>query len=288
MDRSHCSNRILEKIEKIFSSSGLSYRLVKFTSREHSIEEINKAKSQGYDTLVMGGGDGTVHNLFNLAFEKDFTFGIIPLGTVNALANSLHIPADPEKACRVILGNNIRKVDVGRAAGRLFTCFGSVGFDASVVHTIDPGAKVRWERFAFGCQGVKRLFYLHELEPFHVTIQPSGKILRGYSMIISNIPNYAGFNIFSEKPDDGEMEILVFKKNTMFDYLFSAAKMGISGTKAGAKQNETLFRSKVTKLLVHSDKSLFLQLDGEAITHSPGKELIFEIMPRASRFLAPG
>lgn len=287
VDRSHCSTRVLEKIEKIFSGSGLPYRLVKFTSKEHSIEAIEEAKTQGYDTLVMGGGDGTIHNLFNLAFERDFTFGILPFGTVNALANSLGIPMDPEEACRVILEGNIRKVDVGRAAGRLFTCFASVGFDASVVHTIDPEAKVRWERIAFGCQGVKRLFYLDELAPLDVTIQPSGKSIRGYSMIVSNIPNYAGFNFFSEKPDDGKMEILVFKKNTVFHYLFSAAQMGISGPNAGVEENDNLFRSEVTSLSVHSEKSLFLQLDGEAIPHSPGQELIFDIMPRASRFLSP-
>jgi diacylglycerol kinase family enzyme len=287
VDRCHCSNRVLEKIEEMFSRAQVPCRLEKFTSKQHSIEAISQAKAQGYDTLIMGGGDGTIHNLFNLAFEKDFTFGIIPLGTVNALADSLGIPVDPEEACRVILEGNVRKIDVGRAAGRLFTCFGSVGFDASVVHTIDPESKVRWERIAFGCQGVKRLFYLDELAPFDVTIQPSGKTLRGYSMIVSNIPNYAGFNFFSEKPDDGKMEILVFKKNTVYDYLVSVAQMGISGPTAGMEENDNLFRSKVTSLTVKSDKSLFFQLDGEAISLSPGEELVFEIMPRVARFLSP-
>ncbi|MBN1901623.1 hypothetical protein JW926_09905 [Candidatus Sumerlaeota bacterium] len=287
VDRAHCPQRLLEKIEHIFSQSGAPFRLVKFSSKDHSIDAINEAKEQGFDTLVIGGGDGTIHNLFNLAFEKDLTFGLIPLGTVNALANSLGIPTDAENACRIILKGAVRNVDVGRAAGRFFTCFGSVGFDASVVHTIDPAAKVRWERIAFGYQGMKRLFYLDDLAPFDIFIPSSGKKLRGYSMIVSNIPNYAGFNFFSEKPDDGEMEILVFKKNTAIDYLFSAAKMGISGPKAGLEEDETLFRSKVTSFSIHGDKPLYLQLDGEAIPLSPGEDIAFDIMPRASRFLSP-
>jgi diacylglycerol kinase family enzyme len=235
----------------------------------------------------MGGGDGTIHNLFNLAFDKGYTFGIIPLGTVNALARSLAIPSDPISACRVILRGNVRHVDVCRTAGRLFTCFASVGFDASVAHTINPRAKVLMERIAFGYQGIKRLFYLKEIAPFEVEIPQLGKKLQGYSIIISNIPNYAGFHFFSEKPDDGKMEILLFKRNTIPDYLLSAGKMLVNRN-AGLDKDKRLFRATMTELFIRSTHQLFLQLDGEPVSLSPGQEIKFEIMPRASRFLAPG
>ncbi len=286
VDRAHCSPRLLRRIEDFFSKQESVFKIVPFTSREQSLQAINEAGEGGYDTLVMGGGDGTIHNLFNLAFDKGFTFGIIPLGTVNALAHSLGIPSDPIKACRIILGGHVRHVDVCLAAGRLFTCFASVGFDASVVHTINPKAKVLMERIAFGYQGVKRLFYLDEIAPFEVEIPQQGKKLVAYSIIISNIPNYAGFQFFSEEPDDGKMEILVFRKNTIPDYLLSVGKMLVS-KKAGKKNDESLFRTKITELFIRSPRHLFLQLDGEPVSLSPGQEIKFEIMPRASRFLAP-
>ena len=287
VDRAHCSPRLFRRIEDYFSEHAIPFKIVPFTSKEHSAEAINEAKEGGYDTLVMGGGDGTIHNLFNLAFDKGFTFGIIPLGTVNALARSLGIPSDPISACRVILRGNVRHVDVCRTAGRLFTCFASVGFDASVAHTINPRAKVLMERIAFGYQGVKRLFYLKELAPFEVEIPQLGKKLRGYSIIISNIPNYAGFHFFSEKPDDGTMEILLFKKNNIPDYLISVAKMGVSGPDAGREENDYLYRTKVTSLSVRSPHKLFLQMDGEPVPLSEGEEIRFDIQPSAARFLAP-
>jgi len=273
-------------MENYFSEHASSFKILPFTSKEHSLKAINEAKEGGYDTLVMGGGDGTIHNLFNQAFDKGFTFGIIPLGTVNALARSLGIPSDPIKACRVILGGNVRRVDVGRAVGRLFTCFASVGFDASVVHTINPRAKVLMERIAFGYQGVKRLFSLKEIAPFEVEIPKLGKKLKGYSIIISNIPNYAGFHFFSEKPDDGKMEILLFKRNTIPDYLLSAGKMFVNRN-AGLEKDKCLFRATMTELIIRSAHQLFLQLDGEPISLSPGQELQFAISPRAARFLSP-
>ena len=121
VDRSHCPPRVIRGMEEILSTHGAGNRLVKFTSREHSIKAINEARREGFDTLVMGGGDGTIHNLFNLAFEKDFTFGIIPLGTVNALARSLNIPRDPLKALEAAINGSIRNVDVCKEAGRFYT-----------------------------------------------------------------------------------------------------------------------------------------------------------------------
>jgi len=287
VDRHHCSPKLIGKITRMLEKQGHDFRLVKFTSRDHSVQAIEKAKAQGFDTLIMGGGDGTVHNLFNLSFEKDFTFGIIPLGTVNALARSLGLSKNPEKALYSVIKGRIRNVDVGKVAGRLFTCFASIGFDASVVHTINPRAKVLMERVAFAYQGIKRLFSLKELAQFRAEPLPLGKTLSGYSLILSNIPNYAGFHFFSQKPDDGSMEMLLFKRNTILDYLASVAKMGIQGSKSGAGKDKRLFRTKATTLTVKCPQELFLQLDGEAVRHIPGEDLKFEIMPGAARFLSP-
>jgi len=286
VDRPHCSAQNLRAIKQTLAHSGLPHQIVQFTSKEHSAQAIKEAQAQGFDTLLIGGGDGTIHHILNLSFGKGFTYGLIPLGTVSALARSLRIPNDPTAACRIALSGRARWIDVGRAAGRLFVCFGSVGFDASVVHTIDERFKLRWERAAFAVQGVRRLLHLREIAPIDVEIAPSGESARGYSLLIGNLPVYAGFRLFSDKIDDGKMEILLFRKNTIRHYLWGVAKSLISRRRGGAGDS-LLRRADVERVTVRSHRQLFLQMDGEPIPHRAGEDIIFEVLPRAAAFLVP-
>jgi len=286
VDRSHCSPDTIRKMEHLFTVRRVPFRIVKFTSREEAVTAMEKGRVEGFDTLIMGGGDGTVHNLFNDAFDKGFSFGVIPMGTVNALAVSLNIPHDPLEACRVVLEGRIRKIDVGRAAGRLFTCFASVGYDASVVHTIDQQSKIRWKRAAFFIQGLRRLARLKELRSFRVKIPPSKKRMRGYSLIISNIRHYAGFDFFSEEPDDGKMGMVLMRKNTPLDYIRSVGKMFFTRKKK-VEHDPLIYRSEIIKLTLKSRGHLFLQLDGEPIPLEKGRRVTFEILPHAAAFHAP-
>lgn len=286
LDRPHCTPKEMAAIERALSGSGHPHRIEKFTSREQAHNAIEEAALEKFDTLLIGGGDGTIHHIFNLSFGKGFTYGLIPLGTVGALARTLHIPHDPTSACRIALSGNVRRIDVGRAGGRLFVCFGSVGLDASVVHTIDERFKLRWEGAAFAVQGVRRLLRLCEIAPIDVEIAPSGGTERGYSLLISNLPVYAGFRLFSGKIDDGKMEILLFRKNTIRHYLRGVARAFISRRRGGA--GDCLLHSAEAERVVARSKSrLFLQLDGEPIPHSAGEDIIFEVLPRAASFLAP-
>lgn len=57
-------------------------------------------------TLVVAGGDGSLHAAVNALHRADAlstTVGLIPLGTGNDLARTVHIPRDPESAARVVL-----------------------------------------------------------------------------------------------------------------------------------------------------------------------------------------
>ena len=286
MDRSHCPEPTLTGIRNLLLENKVDFEIIPFTSREESVQAVESALSEGFDTLIMGGGDGTIHNLFNLAFEKGFTFGIIPLGTVNALARSLGIPLDPLAACRTLLQGHVRKIDVGRLAGYWFTCFASIGFDASVVHTINEQSKIRWKKAAFVLQGIRRLFRLGEISPIELKILPSEKVFNGYSVMISNIPVYAGVRMFSDQPDNGKMELILFKRNRISDYLAGAIQMLLK-IPFGDDRDKRLLRSDLGGLIISSSDKIFLQLDGEAIAVEPGSDLTLEILPKAAEFLAP-
>src|SRR5436189_1988233 len=72
-------------------------------------------KANGIDIAISGGGDGLVGGVITHIAESSLPLGILPLGTANDIARSLHIPLDLPEAAKVIaLGKEI-EVDIGEA-----------------------------------------------------------------------------------------------------------------------------------------------------------------------------
>ena len=72
-------------------------------------------KANGIDIAISGGGDGLVGGVITHIAESGLPLGILPLGTSNDIARSLHIPQDLKEAAQVIAQGNEHLVDVGVA-----------------------------------------------------------------------------------------------------------------------------------------------------------------------------
>lgn len=107
----------------------------------HAVELARQTGEQGFDLLLVLGGDGTVHEVINglmqLPEGKRPAIGIVPLGSGNDFAQSLGIPLDLPEAARRALTGEAKRMDVGQLQdehGRTEyfdnTC--GAGFDAIV------------------------------------------------------------------------------------------------------------------------------------------------------------
>ncbi len=72
-------------------------------------------KANGIDIAISGGGDGLVGGVITHIAESGLPLGILPLGTSNDIARSLHIPQDLKEAAQVIAQGDEHLVDVGVA-----------------------------------------------------------------------------------------------------------------------------------------------------------------------------
>src|SRR6266702_3410432 len=70
-------------------------------------------KANGIDIAISGGGDGLVGGVITHIAESGLPLGILPLGTSNDIARSLHIPQDIGEAAHVIAQEREQEVDVG-------------------------------------------------------------------------------------------------------------------------------------------------------------------------------
>lgn len=72
------------------------------------------------DTVIVGGGDGTVSAAAAAAAEHGITLGILPLGTMNLFARSLSTPRTMRAAAAALADGRPVRVDMGEVNGRPF------------------------------------------------------------------------------------------------------------------------------------------------------------------------
>ena len=125
------------------------------------------ARDPGVGTIVVGGGDGTLHTAANALAETGKPLGVLPLGTLNHFARDLGIPSDLEDALRVVAEGPRRRVDVADVNGRVFLNNCSIGLYVDAVRqrerlrTLHGWAK--WTAMARGAWEALRRFRVFRL-----------------------------------------------------------------------------------------------------------------------------
>jgi diacylglycerol kinase (ATP) len=134
------SRQLIPKLKE-WSAAHSDFSVVTTEDRGHAQQLAREAAFDGFDIVVAGGGDGTVHEVVNGLFEAGQTgtkLGIIPLGSGNDLAFALGIPLDPKTAVSHLTTGTPRAVDLARIEdenGRFCVVDNNIGigFDAMVV-----------------------------------------------------------------------------------------------------------------------------------------------------------
>ena len=124
-------------------------------------EAVDDARTGQVTTIIAGGGDGTINEVFGAALEAEppagCSFAVLPLGTANDFSKSIGVPADDLTAAMMIAaGDTARPIDVGRFDGRPFFNMATGGFGARVTAETDPELKKRLGGLAYLLTGVSR------------------------------------------------------------------------------------------------------------------------------------
>lgn len=300
----------LARMDRILAESGHPYQIAISRSLEESRQLVKQAEESGFDTLWMGGGDGTINVLLNQVMPTKMTLGVVPMGTVNALARAFGIPMKSEDACRFLLAATPRSMNLGCVnKTRLFLCFASVGFDAAVVHDVGGAFKRVGGRLAYAAAAVASVFSMKRIVPFTMHAKDGAQLIedetkphpppshttaaavptqdRGYSLVVSNISNYAGFTLFPDAhPTAGSMEMWLFRDRRLDAMaVWSAVTLlGLNRWKRHLRRNVGHYF--VRNFLLESHQPLYLQVDGEAVILEDGRRLEFEFQKEAVRVLA--
>jgi diacylglycerol kinase family enzyme len=122
-----------KRLEEIFAMAGREARITVTKSGAELHAAAQQAVQAGCDTLVAGGGDGTINTAASAVVGTRTPLGVLPLGTLNHFAKDLGIPLDLDEAAKVLLDGTVCQVDVGQVNGRVFLNNSSLGVYPTIV-----------------------------------------------------------------------------------------------------------------------------------------------------------
>lgn len=98
----------------------------------HGAEIAARAKADGYDAVIVAGGDGTVNEVASALRSGRTALGILPFGSGNGLARHIYGSIDVDHALDIIARAETSQCDYGTINDIPFFCTFGLGFDARV------------------------------------------------------------------------------------------------------------------------------------------------------------
>jgi YegS/Rv2252/BmrU family lipid kinase len=256
----------------------------------HAIELARQAGEQGYDMVIAMGGDGTVHEVVNGLMQvperQRPTLGVVPVGSGNDFAHTLHIPKQSDRALAHALGGEASPVDLGLMTDEhgyqeYFDNTLGMGFDAIVTIRSHKLPIVRG--FLMYLTAVIQTILLNH-NPARVQIETDQEKWEDQVLMTTICNGGREGGGFMLSPDssmtDGLLEFLTVRKVSRLK-MFSLIPEFMNGTHRRFTNDIRMGVCK--KFTLTSDLPLYIHADGEIITSfgSNLRKVGFEVIPGA-------
>ena len=177
--------RDIARVSSVFREAGAAVDVMETGENRAAGPKAKRAVAEGYDAIVVCGGDGTIFDVIQGMAGSGVALGIIPFGTGNVLAQNLKIPRNPVAAARWILRSRPISVPLGKITccapeGRqswLFAMAAGMGVHAALMSEARRSGKDVTGRAAYFVAG-GRLLLNHPVQPFDIAITTTSGAIR--------------------------------------------------------------------------------------------------------------
>jgi YegS/Rv2252/BmrU family lipid kinase len=207
--------------------------------------------------------------------------GIIPTGTANDLARTLHIPADVDKAIQIIADGNTRAIDLGSVNDKLFFNVASVGLSVELARELTPDLKRNFGKFGYALAALQ---VLARARPFRIQIDSTDRKISTFSLqvAVGNGRYYGGGNLVSGEAaiDDSLLDLYSLE----FVHAWRLLLMFWSFRRGEHIQQKHVRGLQGAEFEVRTKRPRPVNADGEIVTQTPAS---FKVLPRAIEVFAP-
>ena len=248
-------------------------------------EAVQEVLGDGYEFLILGGGDGTVSSVVDFLADRGTLLGLLPLGTANDFARTLDIPEDIEEACKLIANGKVVDIDLGLAGDNFYVNVASVGLSVEATRALSPWLKKSTGPLAYPVAAI-RAFLKHE--PFSARLTfPEGdhepvEYDRLLQVAVGNGRFYGGGMIVALESgiDDKTLDIYAIDLGRRRD-LIGAVRYLKSGDFI---KTDGVHNFRTPRVRLETDPDLQINIDGEVVTRTPQD---FSVAQNALNVLVP-
>lgn len=256
----------LNRVEEILKSKSIPYSVFDTEQTHNAIPVAKEVCSQpDTDTVIVMGGDGTLHEVLNGFdnFDK-INLGIIPCGTGNDFASASNLPAETDKSLDVILNGEAKYTD--------YFQMGDIRGINVIGTGIDVDVLVRYAKHEKRTKStyLKSLISaLLHFKPYRISKTVNGKTTEHSSMVIVAANGRfigGGLEVAPESVmDDGLIDVVMVDSMSKIAMPFALVKL-LKGKILKLKKT-TMERSKEVSFSLLGDG--FVQVDGEIYSGVP-------------------
>lgn len=277
------SKKMFEQAKVLLDDKKIDYGVKVSEYSGHAVKLAEEAVKEGERFIVAVGGDGTVNEISSVLCQKNnVKFGILPFGTGNDIAGTLHIPSDIESAIGVLLNGSEHPLDMGIATelwgekrNKYFINVAGQGFDVDVLMNTDKHKKHSSGMMTYILSIIDSIFNKKKL---HVRII-CDKIKEDMDIIIAIIANGRRFGGGMMAAPLAETDDNLFDgcliENMSFMRFISLLPLFMKGKHLKYKEVRYF---KTDKIRIESSEHYNIELDGEILLKT---SVEYRIIPNA-------
>jgi len=270
---------ILQRLDK----GGIETSVHATTGEGDATREAAEAVERGYDLIIAAGGDGTLYEVVNgMAGKENLPpLGLFPLGTTNDFARGLGIPKNWEDYCDLIIRQETRPIDVGKANDRYFINIAGGGTLTELTYDVPSKLKTLIGQLAYYLKGIEKMV---SLSPQELFIKANGQpdIHDEFMLfLIANTNSVGGFEKLAPdaRIDDGLFDVIALKNCNLPEFV-RVVRMALRGEHLKDKK---VIHFQTDYMEVTSPGKVLLNLDGELGGSLPGT---FQMLKQHMRIFA--
>src|SRR3954453_6320012 len=246
--------------------------------RDHATRLARDAAADGYDVVVVFGGDGTVNEAANGLAGTATALTALPGGATNVYCRLLGIPGAvvdaTEHLLRVADEWQPRRLDLGSVNGRRFLFASGYGLDAAVVRRVDahPATKARFRHWYYAAAGMQTLAREYTVHPPRIDVKAGGGTVAGVSVFVQVGDPYTYFSRHALRVaegialDDGTIAGAVLQRARPYDVPTVLARLFSERRRVAEHRRVVAWNGRRDVACTSADgRAIPLQVDGDYI-----------------------
>ena len=258
--------RLFKTAQELLTEAGIKVVSYPVDNPKDLRPTVKKLVQEGYELIIVGGGDGTISTVVNeLAYSKT-VLGLLPLGTANSFARSLDISTNLTEAVEVIAKGRVVDIDLGKINEEYFANVASIGFATQVAEQIPHLSKRYLGALAYLLETGRQLVALRR---FNVSFkgQETSDPFWTYQIVIANGGYYGPASMAAKtRLQSADLVAFTFKQLTPFQLIMLWLRSA-TGTKM--TQQGIDYIAVDMELVLKTTPVKEVSIDGEIKTKTP-------------------